>query len=166
MINVFLTIRNFIKHVKNIKERFKEAFSEDGFERGPNALIDWGNVNNLDDVRRNIIGIMVSAMKASSIVINECFGFLWDQINIFLITKISTFVVNTLINWVQRKLVDKLKKAIKNKVKKMALKFAARAALGAALGSVVPGIGNVVGFLLGAAIAAVELMIERYYRFV
>lgn len=91
-IKFFMTIKNVIEHLKNIKERFQNTFGGNG-EEDIMSLVDWKNVNSFEDIHRNLVGMMICYMKASSIVINESFKFLWDQINILLMTSIIPAVV-------------------------------------------------------------------------
>ena len=91
-IKFFMTIKNFIEHLKNIKDRFQNTFGDNG-EEDLMSLVDWKNVNSFEDIHRNLIGMMICYMKASSIVINESFKFLWDQVNILLMTSIIPAVV-------------------------------------------------------------------------
>lgn len=131
VIKFFMTIKNVIEHLKNIKDRFQNTFGDNG-EEDLMSLVDWKNINSFEDIHRNVIGMMICFMKASSIVINESFKFLWDQVNILLMTSIIPAVVKGTMGFFG----SMIKTLVTNKLKNAAVNIIATAISGTGIGFV------------------------------
>ena len=129
-ITLFSTIKNIVEHIKNIKERFEKTFSDDGISENPMGLVDLKNINNFEDLHNTIVGIIISLMQASSIVLNESFKFLWDQINILILNKIMPAIIKGIFSLVG----SLIETFIKSKLKSVALNVVATAISGTGIG--------------------------------